>query len=78
MSQMPMFKAQMTHPADAPSVEDLPEISAWGPKESVTDLSLGMGCLLNRFGNYSHLRHNTVTSFPTVLAIRTWPNTVLT
>ena len=29
--------------AEVPSAEDLPEISAWGPKESVTDLNFGDG-----------------------------------
>ena len=52
---------------DIPSVEDLPEIGAWGPKESVTDLKFG--CQPNRFGTYSHLRLNTVTSLPTILVI---------
>ena len=29
--------------ADVPSAEDLPEIGAWGPKESVADLKFGDG-----------------------------------
>ena len=64
-------------PAGALSTEDLPEISAWGPKESIADLKFGDG-LSNRFRNYGHLHRNIVLSSPTALAIRTWLNTTST
>ena len=63
--------------ADVPSTEDLPEIGAWGPRESVTDLKFGDDVLSTEQVLELKSLHNTVTSFLTVLAIRSWLKTVL-
>ena len=43
MSWKPMLKGQDDPSAEIPNAEDLTEIGAWGPKESVTDLKFGDG-----------------------------------
>ena len=43
MSRMPVVQGTDDPSADVLSTEDLPEIGAWGPKKSVTDLKFGDG-----------------------------------